>query len=151
MSHPRQLFIFWRVQPLEAIIFLAAVFITIFTSIEIGIYVAIATSVALLLYRIARPRGQFLGRLRLSDGQAVRDVYVPLGRRAVNPDIKLHNPPPGVIIYRFAESFTFPNSSTQCDIIIDEVKRVTKRGKANAFPTLGDRPWNGIHPPLQFA
>lgn len=42
MSPPRQLYIFWRVQPLEAVIFLAAVFITIFTNIENGIYVAIA-------------------------------------------------------------------------------------------------------------
>lgn len=150
MSHPRQLFIFWRVQPLEAIIFLAAVFITIFTNIENGIYVAIATSAALLLYRIARPRGQFLGRLRLSDGQTTKEVYVPLDRRTINPDVKIRNPPPGVIIYRFSESFTYPNSSTQCDIIVDEIKRVTKRGKANAFPTLGDRPWNDIGPRAGF-
>jgi len=145
MSHPRQLFIFWRVQPVEAIIFLAAVFITIFTNIENGIYVAIATSAALLLYRIARPRGQFLGRLRLSDGQTTKEVFVPLDRRTINPDVKIRNPPLGVIIYRFSESFTYPNSSTQCDIIVDEVKRITKRGKANAFPTLGDRPWNGVY------
>ena len=131
-------------QPLEAIIFLAAVFITIFTNIENGIYVAMATSAALLLYRIARPRGQFLGKLRLSDGRGVRDVYVPIDRRTINPDVKIRNPPPGVIIYRFSESFTYPNSSTQCDTIVDEIKRVTKRGKANAFPTLGDRPWNGM-------
>lgn len=40
MSHPRQLVVFWRVQPVEALIFLAAVFIIIFTNIENGIYVA---------------------------------------------------------------------------------------------------------------
>lgn len=40
MSHPRQLVVFWRVQPIEALIFLAAVFIIIFTNIENGIYVA---------------------------------------------------------------------------------------------------------------
>lgn len=40
MSHPRQLVVFWRVQPIEAVIFLAAVFIIIFTNIENGIYVA---------------------------------------------------------------------------------------------------------------
>lgn len=40
MSHPRQLVVFWRGQPIEALIFLAAVFIIIFTNIENGIYVA---------------------------------------------------------------------------------------------------------------
>ncbi|KAF8473541.1 putative sulfate permease [Kalaharituber pfeilii] len=150
MSHPRQLWIFWRVQPLEAIIFLAAVFITIFTNIENGIYVAISTSAAVLLYRIARPRGQFLGRLHLSDGQKARDIYVPIDRRTINPDVKIRNPPPGVVIYRLTESFTYPNSSTQCDIVVDEIKRITKRGKANAYPTLGDRPWNDIGPRAGF-
>ncbi|KAI5788944.1 sulfate transporter family-domain-containing protein [Peziza echinospora] len=151
MSHPRQVYIFWRVQPLEALIFLASVFITIFTNIENGIYLAIATSVALLLYRIARPRGHFLGRLRISDGQATKDIYVPVDRRTVNPHVKIRNPPAGVVIYRPTESFTYPNSSTQCDVLVDEIKRVTKRGKANAFPTLGDRPWNDIGPRAGFS
>ena len=143
MSPPRQLAIFWKVQPLEALIFLASVFVIVFTTIENGIYVAIATSIALLLYRLARPRGHFLGRLRISDGKNSRDIYVPVDRRGINPAVDVRNPPPGVVIYRPTESFTYPNSSTQCDTLVDEVKRVTKRGNANAYPTLGDRPWNG--------
>jgi sodium-independent sulfate anion transporter 11 len=146
ISPPRQLFVFWRVQPLEAIIFLVAVFITIFSSIENGIYWAIASSAAVLLYRIARPRGQFLGRLRLSNGKQSRDIWVPVDKRLLNPDTKIAPPPPGVVVFRPTESFTYPNASTQCDIIVDEIKRITKRGKPNAFPTLGDRPWNDIGP-----
>lgn len=42
MSPPRQLYVFWRVQPIEAVIFLVAVFVTIFSNIENGIYWAIA-------------------------------------------------------------------------------------------------------------
>lgn len=146
LSPPRQVYIFWRVQPLEAVIFLAAVFITIFSSIENGIYWAIASSAGVLLYRIARPRGQFLGRLRLSSGRQVRDIWVPIDKRAINPDAKIRNPPPGVIVFRPTESFTYPNSSAQVDVLVDEIKRTTKRGKPNAFPTLGDRPWNYIGP-----
>lgn len=40
MTHPRQLVVFWRVQPIEAVFFLAAVFIIVFTNVENGIYVA---------------------------------------------------------------------------------------------------------------
>ena len=151
ISPPRQLFIFWRVQPLEAVIFLAAVFITIFSSIENGIYWAICSSLAVLLYRIARPRGQFLGRLRLTNGNDSRDIWVPVDKRVINPEANIQAPPPGVIVFRPTESFTYPNASTQCDTIVDEVKRVTKRGKANAFPTLGDRPWNDIGPRRGFS
>lgn len=150
ISPPRQLYIFWRVQPLEAIIFLAAVFITIFSSIENGIYWAIISSLLVLLYRIARPRGQFLGRLRLSNGTDSRDIWVPVDKRILNPEAKIQPPPPGVIVFRPTESFTYPNASTQCDVIVDEVKRVTKRGKPNAFPTLGDRPWNDVGPRAGF-
>lgn len=146
MSPPRQLYIFWRVQPIEALIFLAAVFITIFTNIENGIYVSICVSVALLLYRIARPRGHFLGRLKLVDGDKVRNIYVPIDKRTINPDVRVEAPPPGVVVYRPTESFTYPNASTQCDVLVDEIKKVTKRGRPNAYLNLGDRPWNDPGP-----
>lgn len=151
MSPPRQLYVFWRVQPVEAIIFLVAVFVTIFSNVENGIYWAIASSLGLLLYRLARPRGQFLGRVRITAGNQSRDVWVPIDKRIVNPDTKIQNPPPGVIVFRPTESFTYPNASTQLDLLVDEVKRVTKRGKPNAYPTLGDRPWNDIGPRKGFS
>lgn len=150
MAHPRQLYIFWRVQPLEAIIFLGSVLITIFTNIENGIYFAIASSAVVLLYRIARPRGQFLGRVTVSDGIKSKEIYVPIDKRAINPSLKVRNPPPGVVVFKPTESFTYPNASSQCDVLVDEIKRITKRGKPNAFPTLGDRPWNDPGPRAGF-
>lgn len=39
IASPRQVYMFWKVSPIEAIIFFGAVVITIFTTIEIGIYV----------------------------------------------------------------------------------------------------------------
>lgn len=53
----------WKVAPLEAIIFLVAVVITVFVTIEAGIYFAIAASAAFLLLRIAKAKGEFLGRV----------------------------------------------------------------------------------------
>jgi len=149
-TSPQQVYTYWRIQPLEAIIFLGAVFITVFTTVEDGIYFAIAASGALLLWRIALPTGRFLGQVRVQVGKGdsitSRDIYVPLDRRNFNPSIKVERPPPGVIIYRPAESFTYPNSSRQNDIIVDEAKRLTKRGRPNLYKHLGDRPWNDPAP-----
>lgn len=65
VASPRQSYGFWRVSPFEYIIFLGAVLWSIFYSIEAGIYWSLATSVVLLLIRVARPRGHFLGRVRI--------------------------------------------------------------------------------------
>lgn len=74
---------------------------------------SVGASAALLLYRIARPRGQFLGRVRIHadvEGTTAplssRDVYVPRQPDGIrNPNIRVDAPPPGVIIYRFDEAF----------------------------------------------
>lgn len=148
---PKQAYRFWRIAPLEALIFLASVIVTIFTTLEDGIYVSVGASLVILLFRIARPRGEFLGRVRLqaieqgpggSPTYAARNVYVPLARKNVNPDIHVEDLPPGVLIYRFEESFTFPNASLLNDRIVDYAKQKTRRGRASQYKKLGDRPWN---------
>jgi sodium-independent sulfate anion transporter 11 len=147
---PKQALRFWRISPLECIIFLASVIITIFTTIEDGIYVSVGASIVVLLYRIARPRGEFLGRVRVQaiEGSGVnirnlsRSVYVPLARKNLNPDVAVEDPPAGVLIYRFEESFTYPNASVINDRIVDYAKSKTRRGRTTHYKTLGDRPWN---------
>lgn len=57
----------WEVSPLDCGIFVIAVIITVFASIEDGIYFAIAASGAVLLFRVAKPQGQFLGRIRVAE------------------------------------------------------------------------------------
>jgi len=146
---PRQALRFWRISPLEFIIFLSSVIVTVFTTLEDGIYTSVGASIVVLLYRIARPRGEFLGRVRVqavehSDNpQAkIRSAYVPLRRKNMNPDIHVEDPPPGVLIYRFEESFTYPNASMINDRIIDHAKAKTRSGRATQYNKLGDRPWN---------
>lgn len=65
---------FWRIAPIDAGIFLIAVIITVFSTIEIGIYFAIAASCAVLLFNVAFPNGEFLGRVKIA--------------QVINPDIK---------------------------------------------------------------
>ncbi|QRV72682.1 sulfate anion transporter [Ceratobasidium sp. AG-Ba] len=152
VASPAQAFMFWRVAPLEYIIWLAAVLVTIFSSIENGIYTSICASVALLLFRIAVPKGQFLGRVTVSSGSVQdkrsRDVYVPLSINGgvMNPHVKVEPPKDGIIIYRLEESITFPNSSSVNSALVDHAKEHTKRGRDMTNVPLSERPWNDPGP-----
>lgn len=172
VASPAQAFMFWRVAPLEYIIWLAAVLVTIFSSIgtffilihprafrnshdrkliENGIYTSIIASVALLLFRIAVPKGQFLGKVTVHSGsedKQSRDVYVPLSINGgvMNPHVKVEAPSNGVIIYRLEESITFPNSSSVNSALVDYAKEHTKRGRDMTNVPLSERPWNDPGP-----
>ena len=145
-----QSYAFWRVSPLEYIIFVGAVLWSVFYTIESGIYWSLTSSVALLLFRLARPKGNFLGRIRIQPEESglagVRDVFVPLnGERTDQAHVE--PPPPGVVIYRFEESFLYPNASYINDRLIDHVKAHTRRGQDSGAVSKGDRPWNDPGPP----
>ncbi|ORX36803.1 sulfate transporter family-domain-containing protein [Kockovaella imperatae] len=143
---------FWRVSPFEYLIFVGAVLWSIFYSIEAGIYWSLASSAALLLVRIARPKGHFLGRVRVQPENpelgTVRDVFVPLDNEGgmTNQGVVVEPPPPGIIIYRFEESFLYPNASHINDRIIEHVKATTRHGKHLDGVSKGDRPWNDPAP-----
>ena len=137
--------------PLEFIIWLAAVLVTIFSSIENGIYTSICASLFLLLVRIAHPRGAFLGKVTIheetSDRKEVREVFLPLTKGGiVNQDIKIVPPSPGVIVYRFEESYLYPNCSLVNSALVDYVKENMRRGKDMSNIKLSDRPWNDPGP-----
>lgn len=65
ITPPNTIYQFWRVSPLEVIIFFAGVFVTVFSSIENGIYVTISSSVAVLLFRVVKAKGRFLGKVKI--------------------------------------------------------------------------------------
>lgn len=151
VAKPAQVYSFWRVSPLEFFIWAAAVLVTIFTTIENGIYTSIVASVALLLLRIAHPRGHFLGKVTLEadsrESKGSREVFVPLTPDGVNnPEVKVQPPTPGIIVYRFEESLLFPNQSLLNDALVDHVKAHTRRGKDMSNVSLSDRPWNDPGP-----
>lgn len=153
VAKPSQVYGFWRVSPLEFFIWFAAVLVTIFSTIENGIYTAIIASAALLLVRIAHPRGKFLGKVTIhadkNRGEDIaRDVYVPLSPDGgvMNPYMKVEPPTPGVLVYRFEESFIYPNASLANGALVDHVKATTKRGKDMSNVKASDRPWNDPGP-----
>lgn len=65
VTPPNTVYQFWRVSPFDAIIFFIGVIVIIFSSIEDGIYCTICVSAAVLLFRVAKARGNFLGQVRI--------------------------------------------------------------------------------------
>lgn len=210
MAHYKTTWNFWKISPIDAGIFIIAVIITIFSSIENGIYFAIAASGAVLLFRVAIPNGEFLGKIQVaevvnpvvesshnydndksssegrnsSDSSGDIEVYqvlsnntdsykkkqvnqldsstkkllsknpnikfhtrwVPLSNKNINKHLNVQPPPPGVVVFKPIETFTYPNCSIQLDRILDYVKETTKRGKPYSFKDKGSRPWNDPGP-----
>lgn len=160
ITPPSVTYQFWRVAPLDAIIFLAGVIIIIFTEIEIGIYCTICVSAAVLLFRLAKARGQFMGQVRihsvigdhLADDQdphaiSPRTIYLPTTHSdGSNPDVKVEQPSPGIFIYRLSDGFNYPNANHYTDHLVDHIFRTTRRTKQDIYENRGDRPWNDPAP-----
>jgi len=151
VASPSQVYSYWRVSPLEFVIWLAAVLVTVFSTIENGIYTSISASLAFLLIRIAHPRGYFIGKVTLRssrDSNESREVFVPLRKDGMtNPNAKVDLPAPGVIVYRFEESYLYPNCSLINSAIVDYVKENMRRGIDLSTMKPFDRPWNDPGPP----
>lgn len=61
VSPPNVVYQFWRISPLEVIIFFAGVLVTIFDTIEDGIYTTVCVSFAVFIFRLFQAKGRFLG------------------------------------------------------------------------------------------
>lgn len=127
---------------LELFVFVAAVIITFFTTVEYGIYVSVALSALILLFRIARPRFSGLGRIPLLDSRTEdgepRYLYVPFTHPSLGKLVETL--PPGILMCRVDESFTYPNSGYIADVIIQYCKSRTRR--AGKVLSKGERAWN---------
>ena len=80
------------------------------------------------------------------------EVYVPLKPDGItNPQVRVHAPSPVVIIYRFEESFIYPNLSLVNGALVEHVKAHMQRGKDMSKVKPVDRPWNDPGPGLHGA
>ncbi|KAL1914562.1 uncharacterized protein VTP21DRAFT_8187 [Calcarisporiella thermophila] len=150
---PKALKQFWRVNPFEVFIFFVGVIVTLFSTVEWGIYSTIALSLLQLLFRVARPRYNILGRVRVDsthpqeDSVAtslpnqVRNLYVPIEHNTLKATTTIENPPPGVLIFRFEEALTYPNANYIADKIVEYVEKHT-RYAGKQPEKKGDWPWN---------
>ncbi|RKK94735.1 Sulfate permease 2 [Fusarium oxysporum] len=165
ITPPKVVYQFWRVSPIEVIIFFAGVLVTIFSSIENGIYTTIAMSAAVVVFRLFKTRGRFLGVVRVrtmkanvSDGTSspgsvdegegsLRAGFLPLDHgNGANPKVVVRTPYPGVFIYRFAEGFNYPNASHYLNHLTETIFKECRRTNPALLGKLGDRPWNDREP-----
>ncbi|KAF8308567.1 putative sulfate permease 2 [Clavulina sp. PMI_390] len=137
----------WQVSPPEVVIYFAGVIGTVFGTIEIGIYTAIASTGGLLLFRLAKSKGEFLGKVVVYDNDklstSTREVYLPINHAdGSNPSIPVEEPLPGVFIYRPNQSPLYPSVGSYTDQLVWYIQQKTKRTNPTSYPRLGDRPWN---------
>ena len=141
---------YWYISRIEAVIWISSVIATVFASVQYGISIAILASLALLLVRIARPQGQFLGTatLRLVDDkgdESTREVFVPLDlgdEGILNIKTVVKPPAPWIVIYRLGESFTYPNASSVNLTIMEHFKENAKRSPQLMESGRKTRLWN---------
>ncbi|OAQ81790.1 sulfate permease [Purpureocillium lilacinum] len=167
ITSPNTLYQFWRVSPLEVIIFFLGVLVSVFEGIEEGVYATVGLSAVILMYRILKARGSFLGKVRVHSvlgdqvigedsprpigeyksfedpTSAARSVFLPFDHGdGSNPSVALESPYPGIFIYRFSDGFNYPNANYALDHLTEFIFANTRRTSEEQFEREGDRPWN---------
>ena len=164
ITSPNTLYQFWRINPLEVFIYFIGVIVTVFSSIEDGIYTTICISLAVLLFRVVKAKGRFLGKVRIysvrgdqvseangdygpGSGQGAsssdqdphsRNVFLPIEHSdGSNPQIRIESPYPGIFIYRFSEGFNYPNANHYFDYMVATIFQRTRRTNPDSYPRLG--------------
>lgn len=166
ITPPNTVYQFWKISPLEVLIFFAGVIVTVFSSIENGIYTTICVSVALLLFRVVKAQGRFLGKVKVHSvvgdhvlhnarkdsarGAApdlltgndpdlsARNLFLPIDHRdGSNPEIDVGSPYPGIFIYRFSEGYNYPNANHYLDHLTATIFRETRRTDVDSYEKPG--------------
>lgn len=131
---------YWHLSPFECIIWIIGVVMAMFTGLEPAIYTTTGLSFLLLLVRIARTRGEFLGRVEVEQDSKVstdedpskkpttRDIYISLERNdASNRHVLVESPHGGVLIYHFPEGLNYLNQAQHLKKLTDYVFTHTRR------------------------
>jgi sodium-independent sulfate anion transporter 11 len=146
IAAPSTVYRVWRISPMDFCVWLGTLLSVAFSSIATGVYFGVFSSLLILLYRIAHPRDQFLGKVQLEsesgDQRESREVYVPMKPNGINnPSITVLPPAPGIIVYRLEEGFLYPNSSSVNSTLVTYVKENMRQGKDFNNVKLQDRVW----------
>jgi sodium-independent sulfate anion transporter 11 len=167
ITPPSRLYEFWKISPLDVVVFGIGLVINLANSIEHGVFAVIGLSLAVLLFRVFQAHGSFLGKVKIrtmhtnmpaEDGSPGgpkhvkfsqvemaesiemegRSIFLPLDKKdGSNPRIQVEAPFPGVFIYRLREGFKYANCSRQLDQMVEVVTNSTIRGEPLTFEKPG--------------
>jgi sodium-independent sulfate anion transporter 11 len=112
VARPKVIKQLWDIDFFDFLSFLVAFIVTVFVSIEFGIYASVAFSLFVLLYRIARPQLQLL--VREETGGWVSHDEVSREDPTAKVDLM---PFPGIAVFRIEEALTYPNANYLSDKI----------------------------------
>ncbi|KAF7560344.1 hypothetical protein G7046_g3799 [Stylonectria norvegica] len=168
ITPPKVLYRYWQLSPLELCIWVIGVTVAVFHSLEACIYAGSSLSIALLLFRLARTKGQFLGRVdtrRVTQEEEfhglhkevdagipqkatpTRESFAPLTHAdASNPNIEVETPYPGVFIYRFCEGYNYINQAHHIHTLLKHIMANTRRMSEEHYEKESDRLWNDPGP-----
>lgn len=157
ITPPRVIWQIWRISPLEVIIYFAGVFVSVFSSIENGVYTTICVSFAVLIWRVFLSKGHMLGPARIRTVKTLPGDSAPnsdsnssdLGKPGItekqeeisfrtgffpidhedgsNPKVEVEQPHPGIFIYRPTEGFNYPNANRYLGDLTDHIFKCTRR------------------------
>lgn len=162
ITPPRVVWQMWRTSPLEVVVYFAGVLVTVFSSIENGVYTTICLSFAILIWRTFLSRGHVLGFARIrtvkanssgsTDGQSkgpdsvpeteisYRTGFFPVDHKdGSNPRVEVEQPHPGVFIYRPSEGFNYPNANRYLNDLTAYIFKHTRRTDPLRLGNLGVR------------
>ncbi|CAB4493208.1 unnamed protein product [Rhizophagus irregularis] len=147
LSRPSYIKTLYYVEFWDLVVFAIAIVVSMFSTLDNGIFASWGFSFLVLLARMARPRVDTLGRLALatfnrksdrSDDSIPKYAFVPLEDPSFTT---VETPPEGIVIFRFTESLTFPNSNYIDDSIVEYIELHTRRLYKRAVKK-DDQPWN---------
>ncbi|KAJ1532815.1 hypothetical protein HK096_006100 [Nowakowskiella sp. JEL0078] len=88
---------FWNISFLDFLVFVVATFTTVLAGVELGIYISVGLAAFIILLRLSRPK--VLALIHLSTLNKF-EVSEPESLEVLN----------GILVVRFSESITYPNS-----------------------------------------
>ncbi|KAG0304918.1 hypothetical protein BGZ98_004824 [Dissophora globulifera] len=120
ISPPSVFIQFYKVNIWDFLASQIALWVTLFDSVETGIVSGVGFSLAVLLFRVARPNLNVLRQLKDRP-----DVFVDA---SIDSTLNTVPAPHGILVFRIEESTTFPNAETFKTWVVDEVYKYTRFG-----------------------
>ncbi|KAI8889741.1 hypothetical protein K501DRAFT_237931 [Backusella circina FSU 941] len=149
----------WDLNPVEFIIYASSFLISLFARIDISVYVPVAISIIVQIYRTSRPKCHVLGCVALDaekypvkekqsftksteygDDKPSNSIFFsPIDHEILGKYTKPIES--DIVCFQPQENLVFQNGSYIFEHLMDHVKKETRRGKPLA-EKVGDRTWN---------